>query len=78
MNIIEFEKLLQADWSFVCEGMFEECGMRPAREISCRTQYANSESNVSPVLCEDCAKAYNDYWDEMWNEYYSGCLYRSL
>ncbi len=86
MNIIEYEEELKIiarkhadmDNGFVCEGMYGECGIRPAREIACRTQYANSESNVAPVLCDGCAKEYNDYWDEMWGEYYSGCLYRSI
>lgn len=73
MNVIEFEDLLKNP-GFKCEGMFGECGIIPAKEIPCRTQYCNAEQNISPVLCEECAKEYNDYWDEMWNEYWSGRL----
>lgn len=51
----------------VCEGMYGECGIKPARETPCRTAYAKAEANISPVLCEQCAKEYNEYWDDMWS-----------
>jgi hypothetical protein len=69
VNIVELETLLKNP-GFRCEGMYGECGMRPAHEIPCRTQYCEAEMNIAPVLCEDCARDYNDYWDEMWAGYH--------
>ena len=32
--------------------------------------YPNDESNFAP-LCDECQKEADEYWKEMWNEYYS-------
>jgi len=52
----------------------EYCGNPGATKRKCRTMYADDTKNVDPVLCDECATGYNEYWDEMWAEYYSGLL----
>lgn len=70
MNIEQLEICLTP-----CEGMYGPCESNlPVERIGCRTAYHDNELNVSPILCEYCAKAYNDYWDEMWADYYSDKL----
>ncbi len=32
--------------------------------------YPNDESNFA-IICDDCQKESDEYWKEMWNEYYS-------
>lgn len=66
MNIQQLESVL-----IPCEGMYGPCDSNlPTQKVACRTRYYNEESNKSPIMCEYCAKAYNEYWDEMWSEYY--------
>lgn len=57
-----------------CEGFAGPCGKEGAEVVACRTQYADETQNTSPVLCQDCKDAYNEYWDGMWEEYYRGLL----
>jgi hypothetical protein len=38
-----------------------------------RTHYINEKDNWV-TLCEDCKEANDEYWDQMWDEYYKGCL----
>ena len=37
------------------------------------TKYANDESNYA-TLCHKCQKDANEYWADMWAEYYAGCM----
>ena len=37
------------------------------------TAYVNDKLNFA-VLCDECQKEANEYWQERWDEYYSGCL----
>jgi len=32
------------------------------------------DPNGDMFLCESCAGWMKEYWDEMWGEYYSGCM----
>ena len=32
---------------------------------------ATEEINPRPILCDECWKEYQDYWNEMWAEYRS-------
>lgn len=55
------------------------CGSHGAKHYPCRTQYDTSllkefdnDPNYIPLLCPECAREYNEYWDEMWREYYNG------
>jgi hypothetical protein len=38
-----------------------------------RTFYVNDSDNWVNA-CPDCKMMNDDYWDDMWNEYYSGCM----
>ncbi len=38
-----------------------------------RTMYEKEEDNWV-TLCESCKEENDEYWDEMWKEYYRGCL----
>jgi hypothetical protein len=40
---------------------------------SMHTAYADHERNFI-VTCGECILDINDYWDERWREYWSGCL----
>lgn len=55
----------------VCEHCKEE---KEVRVGPVRTAYADDKQNVAPVLCAECMEAYNQHWDEMWEEYYGGLL----
>jgi len=59
----------------VCE--VRECCRRPdvpAQERPCMTAYHDPKMNTKPVLCDECAQEYHDYWQERWDEYYAGLL----
>ena len=38
-----------------------------------RTQYVDIEDNYV-AACPVCREQNDDYWDDMWAEYYSGCM----
>ena len=58
-------------------GGCEQCQSQTAFLRPGRTAYDTSKIDLEtegdpngPVyLCDQCAKEFNDYWDEMWNEY---------
>jgi hypothetical protein len=31
------------------------------------------DPNAPPWLCPECAKEHDEYWDEMWSDYYRSC-----
>lgn len=33
------------------------------------TAYSDPRANTPPLLCDDCAEAYYDYWQIQWDEY---------
>ena len=37
------------------------------------TDYVDDELNFA-VLCDECQKEADEYWQERWDEYYSGVL----
>jgi hypothetical protein len=39
-----------------------------------RTMYCDESLNAPLLLCRRCAILHHEYWDDMWNEYHSGCL----
>ena len=61
-----------------CQGVSGQCYDIRVSEIGCKTAYdwngKGEDPNRNPVLCESCADEYNEHWDDMWNEYYSGRL----
>jgi hypothetical protein len=53
------------------------CGSKIGVEKeSSRTMYhwdgKGQDPNADILFCRPCASFHHDYWDEMWNEYYSG------
>lgn len=51
---------------------FPDCEM-PATRRRQRTSYVDDEMNFA-ILCEEHHKENDEYWYEMWEEYYRGCL----
>ena len=49
------------------------CGKPNAITYHQRTMYVNEEDNWV-TLCELCKEENDEYWDEMWKEYYRECL----
>lgn len=49
------------------------CGVPNAERRRQRTQYVDDTSNWV-TLCPSCHEENDAYWDEMWAEYYAGCL----
>ena len=71
MNISELELLFKLDDTGIqCEGSSGPCNSRNASEINCRTRYSDQTRNINPILCEMCARDYNEYWDDMFDQYY--------
>ncbi len=38
-----------------------------------RTMYHDDESNYA-TLCGECSEENDEYWDDMWADYYRGCM----
>ncbi len=51
----------------------ECCGCSGAKRRRQNTAYVNKESNYA-TLCDSCQKEADAYWEERWQEYYSGRL----
>jgi hypothetical protein len=50
------------------EGTCEHCKkVGRVQQAQVRTAYADDSNNTAPIVCEECLKNYNDYWDEMWS-----------
>lgn len=51
----------------------QRCGCRGAQHYHQGSAYVNEASNwVS--LCRPCSDENDTYWNDMWADYYSGCL----
>lgn len=48
------------------------CGEMKASHNRQRTAYHDSDNMAD--LCPGCQKEADDHWDEMWDEYYHGCM----
>lgn len=46
------------------------CGAKNANHNRQRTAYVNDDMNWAD-LCPECQKEADEYWDEMWSDYYS-------
>lgn len=54
----------------------QRCGKIDPTDVARRhqnTRYVNEESNYA-TFCSDCQKEVDEYWDELWAEYYTGRL----
>ena len=59
--------------------MCDRCGATENIEVvGAMTAYDSPDGKPDPnhpiPYCPDCTEEYVDFWDEMWAEYYSGCL----
>ena len=52
-----------------CDGWEGPCERQDAERYRMNTQYYNDEQNYA-ILCPECQKACDDYWADMWAEYY--------
>lgn len=39
------------------------------RYQDCQSNYCEEEKNIDPLLCNECAIQYKDYWVEQWLQY---------
>lgn len=64
------DKLVKQKQAVQCDGEDGPCKSMEAKERKCRTAYhwdGNGENpNRAPMLCNECAKSYDEYWNEMW------------
>ncbi len=68
-EIVEVE-LLQLDVG-ICPGAMHPCGQkRPLITIGPRRK----DYDDSITVCTLCAQEYEQYWDEMWADYYNSVL----
>jgi hypothetical protein len=56
-----------------CEGFSAPCGKYKSTRFRMRTFYVNEEDNYR-ILCPKCQEEAREYWNEMWQEYYSNVL----
>jgi len=80
-KLAKIERLGYCEGAY-CEGAYREgvCNNKDDLDwYSARTFYSwNKDKNPLEdpnrdlFLCPLCAKEYNEYWDEMWKEYYEG------
>jgi len=55
-----------------CHGMYGPCFCKGKRQRQA-TAYVNDKRNWV-FLCRRCAYENNEYWIDIWNDYYSGCM----
>lgn len=55
----------------LCDGFEGPCENTNAIYVRMRTYYQKEEDNHM-WLCPECQEVARKYWDEMWEEYYSG------
>ena len=51
----------------------DRCDSLDATRRQQRTAYVDEESNFA-TLCPQCQELEDEFWDEMWSEYYAGRL----
>ena len=56
-----------------CEGFSEPCGKYRAVRTLQNTRFVEEERNYK-VLCPKCQQEADEYWAEMWRDYWAGCL----
>ena len=63
-------ELVKQEQAAQCDGFDGPCESMKAKERQCRTAYhwdgTGQNPNRTPMLCDECAKAYEEYWNEMW------------
>ena len=61
------------DGNLKCDGYGVRCESMKATRRRQNTKYVEEESNWN-TLCEDCQIKVDEYWADMWADYYSGIL----
>ena len=56
-----------------CHGWEGPCESMDAKRRRQNTRYEDDAQNWV-TLCDDCMEANDAYWDDMWADYYSGCM----
>ena len=51
----------------------QHCGCFGAKRQHQNTAYCDEDSNYL-TLCKDCQQEADNYYDELWTDYYNGCL----
>jgi hypothetical protein len=87
--IIRNEKLLRIEGMGICEGMYGPCRefnnpYNKKNNVSWIPSMSHyywdidkfplEDPNRDLFLCENCAKLFNEHWQEKWEEYYNGCM----
>lgn len=66
----EADKLIAQEQEAQCDGFDGPCISIEAKERQCRTAYhwdgSEQNPNRTPILCDECAQAYEEHWNEMW------------
>jgi len=75
------KKLKEIEDAGHCEYYGQFCNGKDAKWIGAMTRYhwdidkePLSDPNRDLFLCDSCAMEYHDYWQERWDDYYSGLL----
>ena len=55
-----------------CDGFEGPCSEEGERYRQ-NTKYVNEDANYK-VMCPKCREANDEYWADMWSDYWSGCL----
>lgn len=56
-----------------CRGFDSRCKSNKAKTYRQNTRYEEDERNIV-TLCRKCAKANEEYWEEIWITYWSDVL----
>ena len=65
-------KYLKSKGVKLCNGMYGPCFKKGTKHRQ-NTAYHDDKRNWV-FLCPRCSEANNEYWAEMWREYWRGCL----
>lgn len=63
----------QGDLRVQCEGFDGPCDSLKAKRRHKGTAYIDDELNYV-TICDSCYEKEREYWDDMWREYYAGCM----
>ena len=51
------------------------CGGHPVTPVyHQRTQYPEEAMNYAPNLCQRCREDNDNHWNDMWDDFYRGCM----
>ena len=56
-----------------CDGFQKHCDSQDAERYKQNTNYVDEDRNWV-TLCPNCRAENDEFWEEQWAEYYSGCM----